>query len=259
MDAILGENSATTKAGDEYNAEGMMKDPISAADSALVKKKIKIQLPPPPRAAQLLFDSTDDGYSNNSKRLYWDRSHYASPAEQMQALVKSSTLYVGNLAFSTRSNQVRSHFSQLGLVKAIHMGLDRVKKTPCGFCFVEYFSRRDALAAVALISGTKMDGRVIRVELDAGFQPGRQYGRGMSGGQVRDDRAATARRRGSNVQRKRSRPPPPPGPPPPRPSDGGHNNGGDNNNAVVDFSENQTGDGNEEMEQGPAKRRRKED
>merc|ERR1712150_153447 len=34
----------------------------------------------------------------------------------------------------------------------------------------------------------KLDGRIIRVELDAGFKPGRQYGRGSSGGQVRDDR-----------------------------------------------------------------------
>jgi RNA recognition motif-containing protein len=68
------------------------------------------------------------------------------------------------------------------------MGLDRFLKSPCGFCFVEYISREDALEAVASLSGTKLDGRVIRVELDAGFQPGRQYGRGASGGQVRDDR-----------------------------------------------------------------------
>jgi len=41
---------------------------------------------------------------------------------------------------------------------------------------------------VVNLTGTKLDGRVIRVELDAGFKPGRQYGRGSSGGQVRDDR-----------------------------------------------------------------------
>jgi nuclear cap-binding protein subunit 2 len=68
------------------------------------------------------------------------------------------------------------------------MGLDRFLKTPCGFGFVEYYDRRDALEAVASLSGTKLDGRVIRVELDAGFQTGREVGRGASGGQVRDDR-----------------------------------------------------------------------
>jgi len=123
-----------------------------------------------------------------SKRLYWDRSHYSSPEEQMKALEESSTLYVGNLAFTTRTMHIVAHFSHLGLVKKVHMGLDRIKKTPCGFCFVEYFDRRDALAAVAHLSSTKLDGRIIRVELDAGFQPGRQFGRGAKGGQVRDDR-----------------------------------------------------------------------
>jgi nuclear cap-binding protein subunit 2 len=96
------------------------------------------------------------------------------------------------LAFSTRSRHVRAHFAQIGPVRSVQMGLDRLKKTPCGFCFVEYHYRTDALAAVANLSGTKLDGRVIRVELDAGFQPGRQYGRGLSGGQVRDDRRTAA-------------------------------------------------------------------
>ena len=55
---------------------------------------------------------------------------------------------------------------------------------------------------MSLLSGTKLDGKMIRVELDAGFQPGRQYGRGVSGGQVRDDRRRTP-------DRKRTYEPPP--------------------------------------------------
>lgn len=139
-----------------------------------------------PRAAELLFASEPEA------KLYWDRSHYDSPESQMKALAKSSSLYIGNLAFSTRSSHIRSHFSQIGPVKAVNVGLDRFRKSPCGFCFVEYVHRTDALLAVANLSGTKLDGRVIRVELDAGFQPGRQYGRGASGGQVRDDRRGTS-------------------------------------------------------------------
>jgi nuclear cap-binding protein subunit 2 len=34
------------------------------------------------------------------------------------------------------------------------------------------------------ISGTKLDERVIRCDLDPGYQEGRQFGRGKSGGQV---------------------------------------------------------------------------
>jgi nuclear cap-binding protein subunit 2 len=67
------------------------------------------------------------------------------------------------------------------------MGLDRFQKTPCGFCFVEYYTHQEALDCMKYIGGTKLDERVIRTDLDAGFQEGRQYGRGKSGGQVRDE------------------------------------------------------------------------
>ena len=138
---------------------------------------------PLPRAPELLFaNSTED------KKLYWDRSHYDSPESQMKALAKSGTLYIGNMAFSTRSYNVHSHFSQIGPVRRVVMGVDRFQKTPCGFGFVEYFHREDALLAISNLTSTKLDGRFIRVELDAGFQPGREYGRGTSGGQVRDDK-----------------------------------------------------------------------
>jgi nuclear cap-binding protein subunit 2 len=64
------------------------------------------------------------------------------------------------------------------------MGLDRNKTTPCGFCFVEYYTRADAENAVKYINGTRLDDRLIRTDWDAGFIEGRQYGRGKSGGQV---------------------------------------------------------------------------
>ena len=56
------------------------------------------------------------------------------------------------------------------------MGLDRVQKTPCGFCFVEYYTHQDALDCMKYIGGTKLDERVIRTDLDPGFEEGRQYG-----------------------------------------------------------------------------------
>jgi RNA recognition motif-containing protein len=65
--------------------------------------------------------------------------------------------------------------------------LQRHTKTPCGFCFVEYYNHADALDALKYISGTKLDERVIRADMDPGYKDGRQYGRGRSGGQVRDE------------------------------------------------------------------------
>lgn len=108
--------------------------------------------------------------------------------ESREARLKvTTTLYVGNLSFYTNEEQVFALFSRAGEIKRIIMGLDRIRKTPCGFCFVEYFTRSAAENSVNFLSGSKLDNRVIRVDYDTGFEQGRQFGRGRSGGQVRDE------------------------------------------------------------------------
>lgn len=61
-----------------------------------------------------------------------------SRGEQERLLRVTSTLYVGNLSFYTTEEQIYELFSKCGDIKRIVMGLDKYKKTPCGFCFVEY-------------------------------------------------------------------------------------------------------------------------
>lgn len=94
---------------------------------------------------------------------------------------------MGNLSFYTTEEQIHELFGKSGDIKKIIMGLDKVKKTACGFCFVEYYARGDAENAMRYINGTRLDDRIIRTDWDAGFKEGRQYGRGRSGGQVRDE------------------------------------------------------------------------
>jgi RNA recognition motif-containing protein len=72
-------------------------------------------------------------------------------------------------------------------MSSIIMGLDRNNKSPCGFAFVEYYLHSEAVACMRYISGTKLDERIIRCDLDPGYKEGRQFGRGKSGGQVRDE------------------------------------------------------------------------
>ncbi|PIO52534.1 hypothetical protein TELCIR_26160, partial [Teladorsagia circumcincta] len=50
-----------------------------------------------------------------------------------------------------------------------------------------YYTRDEAENAVRFLNRTTLDGRLIRVDFDAGFVEGRQYGRGKHGGQVRDE------------------------------------------------------------------------
>ncbi len=106
-------------------------------------------------------------------------------SEQDKKLLQSTTLYVGNLSFFTTEEQIHELFSRSGDVKRIIMGLDKTTKTPCGFCFVEYYTRQDAEQAMRYINQTRLDDRIIRTDWDAGFVDGRQFGRGRSGGQVR--------------------------------------------------------------------------
>ena len=107
-----------------------------------------------------------------------------SRRDQEAQLLLSTTLYIGNLSFFTTEEQIHELFSRAGDVKRIVMGLDKFKRTPCGFCFVEYYTREDAENGMRYINGTRLDDRIIRTDWDAGFVEGRQYGRGKTGGQV---------------------------------------------------------------------------
>ena len=110
----------------------------------------------------------------------------------MERLRTSTTLYVGNLSFFTLESQLLEYFSSCGQVVNLIMGLNRVKMQPCGFCFVEYATRDEAALAVNSLNRSMLDGRVIRVDWDYGFEPHRQFGRGRAGGQVRDEVRANA-------------------------------------------------------------------
>jgi len=124
---------------------------------------------------------------------YKDSQSRLDRQRQADHLTKSTTLYVGNLSFYTTEEQIYELFSKCassedgGGVKRIIMGLDRNTKTPCGFCFVEYYTHAEALACLRYVSGTKLDERIVRCDLDLGYSEGRQFGRGKSGGQVRDE------------------------------------------------------------------------
>ncbi|KAI8584021.1 hypothetical protein K450DRAFT_221131 [Umbelopsis ramanniana AG] len=118
---------------------------------------------------------------------YRDQQYRGTSNQMVQDLSSSTTLYVGNLSFYTSEEQIYELFSKVGEIKRIIMGLDRNQKTPCGFCFVEYYHRDDALDCMKYVNSTKLDERIIRTDLDPGFREGRQFGRGKSGGQVRDE------------------------------------------------------------------------
>ncbi|CAN0471171.1 unnamed protein product, partial [Discosporangium mesarthrocarpum] len=50
-----------------------------------------------------------------------------------------------------------------------------------------YCNLLDARTALLALDGTSLDDRIMKVGIDPGFKQGRQFGRGNSGGQVRDE------------------------------------------------------------------------
>ncbi len=121
------------------------------------------------------IDDSSSEYFKNKKNIDEER------------LKNSTTLYIGNLSFYTLESKIYNLFSQCGVVKKVIIGLNKNTKFPCGFCFVEYYLREHAQKAVNILNHASLDNRVIRVDWDVGFEEGRQYGRGFTGGQKRDE------------------------------------------------------------------------
>lgn len=133
------------------------------------------------------------------RRQYRDKHFKGGETEWRKKLEQSSTVYVGNLSCYTNEYQLYELFSRCGSVRRIIMGLDKFKRTPCGFCFVEYDERLSALKSITYLNRNQLDGRDIQVDIDAGFEEGRQFGRGASGGQIADERRRERERIGGMI------------------------------------------------------------
>lgn len=126
-------------------------------------------------AAVLLYNDTNQ---DNTKSPYYDGKSGLSREDYQKRLEFSTTLYIRNLNHQTQEGQVLALFSLCGKVKKLHMGLNMKTKLPCGFCFVEFYTREEAKVAIDSLNLTTFDGNNIRVDWDYGFEDCRQFGRG---------------------------------------------------------------------------------
>ena len=113
--------------------------------------------------------------------------YYRNKTIDKEKLKNTCTLYIGNLSYNTTEIQLYQIFSTCGKVKRVIMGLNRLTHSPCGFAFIEYLDQESAKIARKTLMGTILDGKEIRVDMDLGFEEGRQFGRGWYGCQKRDE------------------------------------------------------------------------
>ncbi len=103
-------------------------------------------------------------------------------------------LYVGNLPYSVRDNDLEQAFGQFGAVSSAKVMMERDTGRSKGFGFVEMGSDAEAQAAIKGMNGQNMGGRDLVVNEarpmeprpprsgGGGFGGGGGYGGGRSGG-----------------------------------------------------------------------------
>ena len=97
-------------------------------------------------------------------------------------------LYVGNLAYSTTEDELRTLFAQAGTIVSVAVIKDRDTGNSKGFAFVEMASQADAQKAISMFNSYRLGDRTLTVnparprEERSGGGGGFGGGRGGGGG-----------------------------------------------------------------------------
>lgn len=75
----------------------------------------------------------------------------------------SNKIYVGNLPWSIRDQQLEEMFSEVGEVVSARVITDRATNRSKGFGFVEFSSSEEAQAAIEKFNEFEIEGRALRV------------------------------------------------------------------------------------------------
>lgn len=97
----------------------------------------------------------------------------------------SSKLYVGNLSYSMRDNDLELEFSPYGSVQSAKVMMDRDTNRSKGFGFVEMSSAAEAEAAIAALNGKNVGGRDMTVNIARPMEPRSSNGGGGISRQLR--------------------------------------------------------------------------
>jgi RNA recognition motif-containing protein len=75
----------------------------------------------------------------------------------------STKLYVGNLSFSTSSEELQTMFAKAGTVESVSLIEDRETGRSRGFGFIEMSTKEEGAAAISQFNGVEMGGRALTV------------------------------------------------------------------------------------------------
>ena len=87
-----------------------------------------------------------------------------------------STIFIGNLPFSTTEDELKRLFDKFGTIVKIHIPTNRETGQPRGFAFLE-FSTEDSAQSALANNDTEVNGRNMKVSIalgkkeSSGFKP----------------------------------------------------------------------------------------
>jgi RNA recognition motif-containing protein len=81
------------------------------------------------------------------------------------AVTDGRRIYLGNLLYSVKPEDVDAVLKEcnLGKYDKIHLSFDPISARNPGYCFVEFFHKDDADAALAALAGAELAGRPLKV------------------------------------------------------------------------------------------------
>lgn len=129
------------------------------------------------------FKNTTFRLDRPSQYLTKKASRLSDGYETLRKSMINCTVYIGKLSQTTKEEQLYELFRNCGEIKSIILGLNKITNQPAGFCFIIFKDPKGALASVKYLNHTILDGNKIEIDLDPGFEEGRQWGRGSDGGQ----------------------------------------------------------------------------
>lgn len=94
----------------------------------------------------------------------------------------SNKLYVGNLSYSVRDDDLHQQFSAFGSVQSAKVMTDRDTGRSKGFGFVEMGSPAEAEAAIRGLNGKNVGGRDLTVNIARPMEPRGPRAGGFGGG-----------------------------------------------------------------------------
>ena len=94
----------------------------------------------------------------------------------------NNKLYVGNLSYSVRDDDLQQHFSAFGNVQSAKVMMERDTGRSKGFGFVEMSTAEEAQAAIEGSHGKNMGGRDLTVNIARPMEPRAPRSGGFGGG-----------------------------------------------------------------------------